>query len=115
MDDKDFYILYRCDECENASNNVGRALTGADLSLIDLFYAGTTHKLQGSQAKIIIAPLGVVNFKGFITRNMMYTVYTRGQELVFALGSVSSDKSSMLSIARSEVAERDVLTIGEIL
>lgn len=115
MDDKDFYILYRCEECPNVSNNVGRAFTGNDLSMIDLFYAGTTHKLQGSQAKIIIAPLGVVNFKGFITRNMMYTVYTRGQKLVFALGSVANDKNSMLSVARTEVAERDVLTIGELL
>lgn len=115
MDDRDFYILYRCEECTSASNNVGRAFKGNDLSMIDLFYAGTTHKLQGSQAKIIISLLGVVNFKGFITRNMMYTVYTRGQELVFALGSVANDKSSMLSIARTEVAERDVLTVGEIL
>ena len=45
----------------------------------------------------------------------MYTVYTRGQELVFAIGSVSNDRNSMLSVARTEVAESDVLTVGEIL
>ena len=45
----------------------------------------------------------------------MYTVYTRAEKQVFAIGSVSNDRSSMLSVARRDVAEKDVLTIGELL
>lgn len=115
MDDRDFYILYRCKESLSTTNNIGIAFTGSDLGMLDLFYAGTTHKLQGSQAKIIISLLGVVNFRGFITRNMMYTVYSRGEKLVFALGSVGNERSSMLSIARTEKSEKGILTIGDIL
>ena len=115
MSDKDFYILYRCKEDLNNEDNTGITFISEDLTMLDLFYAGTTHKFQGSQAKIVIAPLGVVNFKGFITRNMMYTVYTRAEKIVIALGSVGNDKNSMLSRARHEVAESSILTIGEIL
>jgi ATP-dependent exoDNAse (exonuclease V) alpha subunit len=76
-----------------------------------LFYAGTTHKMQGSQAKLIISLLGDVNYKGFITRNMMYTVYTRGIDYVYALGSVDNTSYSMLSKARTDIAEANISTI----
>ena len=115
MSDSNFYILYRVFLNTYSDVNIGKAFYGDDLSKLNLFYAGTTHKLQGSQAKIIISLLGVVNFKGFITRNMMYTVYTRGENLVFALGSVGNESNSMLSRARKEIAEQGILTIGELL
>lgn len=111
---KNFYILYRCNETEYDCN-YGKSFNGDDLSKLALFYAGTTHKLQGSQSKLIISVLGDVNFKGFITRNMMYTVYTRAEKLVFALGSVANTPNSMLTRARKEVAEKGVYTIGELL
>ena len=115
MSESNFYILYRCTEDLKSEVSVGKPFRGTDLSMLNLFYAGTTHKMQGSQGKIIISPLGSVNYKGFITRNMMYTLYTRGVNLVFAFGSVGNTKNSMLSRARAEVSEGNTLTLGELL
>lgn len=112
MSDSDYMILYRCTLDLDAD---AQTLKGEDLSLLSLFYAGTTHKMQGSQAKLIIAPLGSVQFGGFITRNMIYVGVTRASELVFLVGSVSNEASSMLSRARRETSDKGILTIGELL
>lgn len=111
MSDSDYMILYRCTLDLDAD---AQTLKGDDLSLLSLFYAGTTHKMQGSQAKLIIAPLGNVSFNGFITRNMLYVGVTRASKLVFLVGSVSNEASSMLSRARRETSDRGILTIGEL-
>lgn len=115
LSSSDFYILYRCKENLDADNSEGLVLKGEDFSMLNLFYAGTCHKMQGSQARLIIAPLGKVNFAGFITRNMMYTVYTRASDCVITLGSVDNEPTSMLTRARKEVAETNVFTVGEYL
>mgnify|MGYP002544347875 FL=1 len=116
MSSRNYYILYRATFNPRVqSNEVGLVLVGEDLNKLNLFYAGTTHKLQGSQAKLIIFTLGVVNFKGFITRQMLYTMVTRGEDLVFGVGSVGNEQSSMLSQARRDVASVDVKTVGELL
>lgn len=111
MSDSDYMILYRCTLDLDAD---AQTLKGDDLSLLSLFYAGTTHKMQGSQAKLIIAPLGNVSFNGFITRNMIYVGVTRASKLMFLVGSVSNEASSMLSRARRETSDRGILTIGEL-
>lgn len=110
LESRDFYILYRAEFIE-ANNNIGRCIQSEDLTNLMLFYAGTTHKMQGSQAKLIISLLGDVNYKGFITRNMMYTVYTRGIDYVYAIGSVDNTTNSMLSKARTDIAEANISTI----
>lgn len=116
MSSRNYYILYRATFNPRVqSNEVGLVLVGEDLNKLNLFYAGTTHKLQGSQAKLIIFTLGVVNFKGFITRQMLYTMVTRGEDLVFGVGSVGNEQSSMLSQARRDIASVDVKTVGELL
>ena len=116
MSSRNYYILYRATFNPRVqSNEVGLVLVGEDLNKLNLFYAGTTHKLQGSQAKLIIFTLGVVNFKGFITRQMLYTMVTRGEDLVFGIGSVGNEQSSMLSQARRDIASVDVKTVGELL
>ena len=109
ISDSKYYILYRC-KLNNTDNKSNKGLTfyGEDFDKLLLFYAGTTHKLQGSQAKVIIAVIGDVNFPRFLTRNMLYTTVTRGQELVFLVGS-----SSMVTKARYEVADKERLTIGD--
>ena len=114
MSDRKYYILYRC-ELGMEENNNGRNLNGEDLSLLNLFYAGTTHKLQGSQAKIVITGLQPVNYNGFITRNMLYTMWTRGIDLVFVLGDVGNGQNSMLTRARKDVAGSDTITLGSLL
>ena len=111
--ESDYFVLYRA--MRDLTNQRDIVFNGEDLSLIQLFYAGTTHKMQGSQNKLIILALGKINFKGFLTRNMIYTMVTRAQTGVYLVGDVSNDSSSQLSIARREVADDGVLTLGEFL
>ena len=113
--DSKYCILYRCFENTDSPMNIGKTLYGEDFDKLMLFYAGTTHKMQGSQAKIIISVLGDVKYNGFITRNMIYTTITRGEKLVFCIGSVGNNRNSMLSKARTEIAGSHTLTVGEIL
>ena len=115
MSDSNYYILYRASENQYVQSNDCRAFVGDDLKKLNLFYAGTTHKMQGSQAKLIIGIFGTVNFKGFITRNMLYTEITRASEGVYLVGSVSNSKNSQVSIARQYVADYGVSTIQELL
>lgn len=115
MSDSNYYIIYRASENLNVDNNECRAFVGDDLKCLALFYAGTTHKMQGSQAKLVLGLLGRVNFKGFLTRNMLYTEVTRASEGVYLLGSVSNDRNSQLSIARGCVADEGVSTIQELI
>ena len=96
MSDSNFYILYRATENLNINNNECKVFIGDDLKKLNLFYAGTVHKMQGSQAKLIIGLLGTVNFKGFISRNMLYTEVTRASEGVYLIGSVSNSKTSVI-------------------
>ena len=95
-------------------SNQGITFTGEDMSLFQLFYAGTTHKLQGSQSKLIIFVLDDFRSSDFITREMIYTMITRGSDLVIGVGSVGS-YGSMLERARKDVNIRKVNTIGELI
>ena len=115
MTDKNFYILYRA-ELSAVNNNIGIALKGEDLGHLSLFYAGTTHKLQGSQAKLIISVLDKNEMlRTFLSRNMIYTIMTRATDFEFCIGSVANTPDSMLSKARTVQAESGINTIGELL
>ena len=112
---RNFYILYRVEVNNFVTSNEGTVFKGDDITKLNLFYAGTCHKLQGSQAKIIICPLDSVNYSGFITRQMLYTEATRGEKLVFMVGSVDNSPTSMLTRARKDIASVSTLTVGEII
>ena len=111
----DYVILYRCEENTFNSSNEGITLFGEDLDYLDLFYAGTTHKLQGSQNKVIICAIGRFGFGNFISRNMLYTTVTRGQELVICVGDIRDGKDyvSQMTQGRLTISD-DATTIGEI-
>lgn len=51
------------------------------LSRIELFYAGTIHKSQGSEFKQVVMPLYTQHYK-LLKRNLFYTGVTRGKERV---------------------------------
>lgn len=115
ISNRNFYILYRAELNNTVESNEGIVLKGEDVQKLNLFYAGTTHKLQGSQAKLIIFVLDDINFSGFITRQMIYTMMTRAEKLCFGVGSVGNTKNSMLTRARMDIASADTLTVGELL
>lgn len=112
---RNFYILYRAELNGTIESNEGIVLKGEDVQKLNLFYAGTTHKLQGSQAKLIIFVLDDINFSGFVTRQMVYTMMTRAEKLCFGVGSVGNSRNSMLTRARLDIASVDTLTVGELL
>ncbi len=61
----------------------------SQLDEIDLSYATTVHKSQGSEYKVVIMPV----FSGvpmLMTRNLLYTAITRGKKLVILVGKRSS-------------------------
>lgn len=112
---RNFYILYRAEQNSNVQSNEGIVLKGDDIQKLNLFYAGTTHKLQGSQAKLVICVLDNITFKGFITRQMVYTMMTRAEKLCFMVGSVGNSQGSMLTQARLDISSANTLTLGELL
>ena len=58
---------------------------GDMLEEIDLAYAVTVHKSQGSEFPVVIIP--VLNFPPVLmTRNLLYTAVTRGKKLVIIVG-----------------------------
>ena len=58
---------------------------GDMLEEIDLAYAVTVHKSQGSEFPAVIIP--VLNFPPMLmTRNLLYTAVTRGKKLVIIVG-----------------------------
>lgn len=58
----------------------------SQLDELDLSYAITIHKSQGSEYKVVVIPI----FNGppmLMTRNLLYTGITRGRELVVVVGT----------------------------
>lgn len=83
--------------CENSSNPDFDAIKyrdncfvveSNDLKKLDLAYALTVHKIQGSQAKLIICVMYPVGYSDFISRNMIYTSITRAVEGIYLVGNV---------------------------
>lgn len=114
-DGQPFQILYRMNLREELSNMYERYYSNPDLQKIDLAYALTVHKMQGSQAKLIIFALG--NFKSptFLTRNLVYTAITRASKGCISVGDVSEVMESSINQARLCVAHTDVPTLGELV
>ena len=56
-----------------------------DLKDLDLSYAITIHKAQGSEFKCIVIPISFIPPK-MMSRHLLYTAVTRGKDLVVILG-----------------------------
>lgn len=107
---KNYYILYQA-LVDGYARGSGLYLTGEDLSFLDLSYALTTHKMQGSQNKLIIYGLGKVRRQGFVTRNAVYTGETRAGRGEYMVGSVDDTMTSQLNVARQIVEQEGVSTV----
>lgn len=87
---KDVYVLYQASSIVRDGVTV---LEGSDLSCLDLAYALTTHKMQGSQSPVVICTFGSRCNPRFINRNMINTMFTRSQEVVCNVGTVVGSES----------------------
>ncbi|NMB28853.1 MAG: AAA family ATPase, partial [Clostridiaceae bacterium] len=77
-------------------------IEGEDLNDIDLAYATTIHKSQGSEypVEILVIPTGA---PAFLTRNLLYTGVTRAKERLFLL---TRRRTLEMMLANNEANER---------
>ena len=93
---EDVYVLYHANNKEGvATDYYSKVFAGGDLKYLDLAYALTTHKMQGSQSQAIIIPLGSSSSKNFMNRNMLNTMITRASKKVGLVGSVRGQNSAL--------------------
>lgn len=98
-----YYILYRYTKLYN------NTIISEDLPNINLFYAGTVHKMQGSQNKLIVCCVGNV-YGNFINKQMLYTMITRGEKLVILIGNKNTIRSAV-----NKSATKEVLTLEDVI
>lgn len=110
---EDVYVLYHANFKDKQGDYIVKNFTGGDLAYLDLAYALTTHKMQGSQSPCIIIPLGSSSNSSFMNRNMINTMITRASKKVVLLGSVKGKDSALTNGRRITSVDdgRDVLGI----
>lgn len=59
---------------------------GDELDQLELAYAVSVHKAQGSEYKAVVIPLHLQHYP-LLRRNLLYTAVTRGKKLVVLVGS----------------------------
>jgi ATP-dependent exoDNAse (exonuclease V) alpha subunit len=96
-----FLVLYEIAVDSFGTNYL--ATKSKQLYDLNLAYALTIHKMQGSQARLIIMPIFNVGVKGFISRNMIYTGITRAQKGCYLIGSILGNGSAV-ELGRSHEA-----------
>lgn len=74
----------------------------SELHELELAYAVSVHKYQGSECPCIVMPLHESHYK-LLYRNLIYTGITRGKKLVVLVGS---PKALQMAIANEEVKGR---------
>ncbi|NGX46360.1 MAG: ATP-dependent RecD-like DNA helicase [Chlamydiae bacterium] len=74
----------------------------SELDELQLAYAVSIHKYQGSECPCIILPVHTTHFK-LLFRNLLYTGLTRGKKLVVLLGT---KKALAIAINTEEVKKR---------
>ena len=86
-----------------------------ELTEIQLAYAMSVHKSQGSEYKVVIMPL-IAGHHVMLQRNLLYTAVTRAKDKVILLGSkaalntaVSNDKTKKRYSLLAERLKGDLL------
>ncbi|MNL91181.1 ATP-dependent RecD-like DNA helicase [compost metagenome] len=98
----DFYILYKANVTVHDGRNYH--VLSRDLNDLDLAYALTIHKLQGSEAKLVLMALLPVG-GDFISRNIIYTGLTRAKQGAYMLGDILGKDSCVARGRRIEQTE----------
>jgi exodeoxyribonuclease V alpha subunit len=73
-----------------------------DIMELDLAYAITIHKSQGSEFKTVIIPILTQNFK-MLYRNLIYTGLTRAKDLAVFVGT---RRALSMAIMQQDVSQR---------
>lgn len=94
----EFICLYRGELTYEKGKDLYLSGLSPDLRDLDLSYACTVHKMQGSQAKLCICVFHEIR-GDFITRNMVYTAASRAREGNYMIGSIRG-AASAVNIAR---------------
>lgn len=107
-----FVILYRAELLTKSGGFMD--VMSRDLYNVELAYASTVHKLQGSQRKLIICvflPIGGGKaVSTFISRNLINTAITRASESVYMIGDILGANSTVNKGRRVKQTEiRNVL------
>ncbi|PKM90896.1 MAG: ATP-dependent RecD-like DNA helicase, partial [Firmicutes bacterium HGW-Firmicutes-12] len=76
-----------------------------ELDEIMLAYATTVHKSQGSEYKIVVAPLVTQHYM-MLQRNLLYTCVTRAKRVMIIVGS---QKALIMAIKNNKVTKRNTL------
>jgi ATP-dependent exoDNAse (exonuclease V) alpha subunit len=64
-----------------------------DLKTLQLAYALTVHKLEGSEMRIVICVIYGVQMQSFLTRNLLYTMLTRATDGIYLIGDILGDSA----------------------
>ena len=102
------YVPYIGTASEDSAGIV--TFSSPDMNQIQLAYAITVHKSQGSQYPVIIFPIAGSDRASFVNRNMVYTAISRAQKAVVMVGEVNAVGAG-LSSSRLEAEDgSDVFT-----
>jgi exodeoxyribonuclease V alpha subunit len=90
-----------------------RPLYESMLDDVELGYAITVHKAQGSQWKRVIVPVAATRM---LDRTLLYTAMTRAQEQVLLLGDVDAARQAVLAEPRANHRQVNLdLLLAEVL
>lgn len=84
--------------------------TNGELRDLELAYAVTIHKSQGSEFKAVIVPLSTSNYV-MLTRNLLYTAVTRAKEKIILIGT---KKALAIAIKNNKPVQRNTMLAGMI-
>ena len=93
QENEKFVVLYNISII--ADNGDSKTVLSSDMNYLDLAYAITVHKSQGSEAKLVIVIWKDAGRDGFLNRNMLNTAITRGKKGVYLIGSVYGSDSAV--------------------
>lgn len=74
-----------------------------DLETLDLAYAITIHKSQGSEYPVVVMPI-LENFYPFLSRDILYTAVTRARKKVIIIGTA---KALIMAIKNNKTKNRN--------
>lgn len=108
--EQDITVLYHVKEKKiGVTEARGKEFYTGDLENLELAYALTTHKMQGSQSPIVIIPLSSGDNTDFVNRNMVYTAISRAQKHVVLVGDVKGAYSTLERSRLTFSSEKDTL------